>query len=347
LTVSRPPGPSLERWPELPWRDWRPTIDTLHMWVQMVGKVRMALAAPLNHWWHTTLYVSSRGLTTATIPYGHGQFQIDFDFIDHRLRITDSAGRTFEMALEQKSVATFYREFMAGLRGLGIEVRVWSRPVEVADAIPFEADEQHATYDPGHAQACWHGLLQADRVMKAYQSGFVGKASPVQFFWGSFDLATARYSGRPAPRHPGGAPNCPDWVMEEAYSREEVSVGWWPAGGGAGPMFYAYAYPEPAGYRTAAIQPAEATFDPRYGEFLLPYDVVRQADDPDAVALAFFQSIYEVGADLGDWDRATLEPAILPRRPPDRPWSTMDPLPVAAPDRPHRHHARRSHSPDR
>ena len=169
-------------------------------------------------------------------------------------------------------------------------MRIWSRPVEVADAIPFEEDELHASYDPDHAQALWRGLLQADRVMKAFQSGFVGKASPVQFFWGSFDLATARYSGRPAPRHPGGAPNCPDWVMVEAYSREEISVGWWPASDEPGPMFYAYAYPEPPGYRTAAIQPAEAAFDPRYGEFLLPYDAVRQAADPDAAALAFFRS---------------------------------------------------------
>lgn len=334
------PTEAAQDWPELPWREWGPTIDTLHLWTQMVGKVRMALAAPLNHWWHTTLYVSARGLTTSGIPYGDGQFQIDFDFRDHLLQTTDSDGRSFEIALEPKSVATFYREFMAGLRGIGIDVRVWSRPVEVADAIRFEEDDRHATYDPRHAHACWRGLLQADRVMRSYQSGFVGKASPVQFFWGSFDLATARYSGRPAPRHPGGAPNCPDWVMEEAYSREEASVGWWPAGGGSGPMFYAYAYPEPEGYRTARIQPAEAKFDPRYGEFLLPYDVVRKGADPDAAALAFFHSVYEAGAELGQWDRASLEPTIPPRRPPDRPWSTLDPRAGTSSDRPHRHHAR-------
>jgi hypothetical protein len=348
MTASRAPGALSTPWPELPWRDWRPTIDTLHMWTQVVGKVRMALAAPLNHWWHTTLYVTSRGLTTSGIPYRNGQFQIDFDFIDHRLRVTDSDGGAFEMALEPRSVASFYGEFMAGLRDMGIDVRIWSRPVEVADAIRFEDDELHAAYDPDHARACWRGLVEADRVMKAYQSGFVGKASPVHFFWGSFDLATARYSGRPAPRHPGGAPNCPGWVMVEAYSREEVSVGWWPAGDEGGPMFYAYAYPEPPGYRSAAIEPSEATFDQRYGEFLLPYDSVRQAADPDAAALAFFQSVYKAGADLGKWDRAMLEPAIPPGRPPDRPWSLVDPrAPTESTDRPHRHHARRSRVRDR
>jgi hypothetical protein len=335
-------------WPALPFEAWKETCATLHMWTQIVGKIRLVQTPWINHSWHVPLYLTARGLTTSPIRYDSRLFQIDFDFIDHRLRVTDSDGGVFEMALEPRSVASFYGEFMAGLRGMGIDVRIWSRPVEVADAIRFEEDELHAAYDPDHARACWRGLVEADRVMKAYQSGFVGKASPVQFFWGSFDLATARYSGRPAPRHPGGAPNCPDWVMVEAYSREEVSVGWWPAGDEGGPMFYAYAYPEPAAYRSAALRPSEATFDQRYGEFLLPYDSVRRAADPDAAALAFFQSVYEAGAGLGKWDRAMLEPTTPPGRPPDRPWSLLDPrAPTASTDRPHRHHARRSRVRDR
>jgi hypothetical protein len=339
-------------WPELPWREWAPTISTLHMWVQIVGKVRMALAPPLNHWWHVPLYVSARGLTTSPIPYGRRQFQVDFDFIDHRSRVTDSDGREFTIALEPMSVARFYRAFMDGLRTLDIEVRISARPSEVANAIPFESDEQHASYDRQQAHSFWRGLLQADRVMKAFQSGFIGKASPVQFFWGSFDLAAARYSGKPAPLHPGGAPNCPTWVMEEAYSHEEVSIGWWPASETPGPAFYSYAYPEPEGFRSAAIRPAGAFFDDRLGEFVLPYDVVRRSPDPDAAAQEFFQSTYEAGADLGGWDRDDLEPAVYPTRPPDRPWSTVgtrrprrpSPKPgtggLASIHRPHRHQSR-------
>jgi len=312
-----------DAWPELLWRDWGTTISTLHMWVQIVGKVRMALTRPLNHWWHVPLYVSSRGLTTSAIPYGRGQFQVDFDFIDHRLLVTDSDGESLTMRLEPKSVARFYRELMDGLRSLGIDVRIWTRPVEVAEAIPFETDEQHASYDPSHVQSFWHGLLHADRVMKAFQTGFVGKASPVHFFWGSFDLATTRFSGRPAPLHPGGAPNCPDWVMEEAYSREESSIGWWPPSEAPGPAFYAYTYPEPDGYRSAAVRPSEAFFDERLGLFMLPYDVARISADPDAAVLDFFQTTYEAGANLGGWDRSTLEPSVRPGQPPRAPWSTL------------------------
>jgi Family of unknown function (DUF5996) len=313
----------VEPWPELPWRDWVPTIATLHMWTQIVGKVRLALAAPLNHWWHVPLYVNTRGLTTSPIPYRRGAFQVDFDFIDHRLVVTHSAGSRYTMTLEPRSVARFHREFMAGLGGLGIDVRISTRPVEVAEAIPFELDEEHASYDPSHAAAFWRGLLQADRVMKAFQTGFVGKTSPVHFFWGGFDHATTRYSGRPAPLHPGGAPNCPTWVMEEAYSREESSMGWWPTSQVIGPAFYSYTYPEPEGYRSARVRPDDAGFDDDLGEFILPYDAVRRAGDPDAVALAFFQSTYEAGADLGGWDRRALEPAEGPDRPPTRPWSVL------------------------
>ena len=320
--VATAPGQS---WPELPWRNWDPTISTLHMWTQVVGKVRLALAPPLNHWWHVPLYVSSRGLTTSPIPYRTRLFQADFDFLDHRLAVTDDDGRSFALALGPMSVARFYREFMAGLSGLGIDVSIGRRPVEVANAIPFDVDEQHASYDAGHAQSFWRGLLQADRVTKSFQTGFAGKASPVHFFWGSFDLATTRFSGRPAPLHPGGVPNCPTWVMEEAYSREEVSVGWWPSHPDLGPVFYAYAYPEPAGIRTAPIRPAEAFFDDRFGEFFLAYDAVRQAPDPEAAAEEFFRTTYEAGANLGRWDRATLEPTLQPDRPPRRPWSTVRP----------------------
>lgn len=326
-------------------------MDTLHMWVQIVGKVRMALAPPLNHWWHVPLYASARGLTTSAVPSARRVFQVDFDFVDHRLTVVDSDGGVFAMSLEPMSVARFHAEFMAGLRGLRIDARISTKPVEVAEAIPFEADETHASYERGHVQAFWRGLLQADRVMKTFQSGFVGKASPVHFFWGSFDLAAARYSGRLAPIHSGGAPNCPDWVMVEAYSREESSHGWWPASEAPGPAFYAYTYPEPDGYRSAPVGPAAASYDPRLGEFILPYDAIRDLTDPDAAVLEFLRSTYEAGAELAGWDRRALEPGILPNTPPDRPWSVGDPAGVGLDQQEarvsvepaHRHHARRSH----
>ena len=225
------------------------------------------------------------------------------------------------MSLEPRSVARFYRDFLAGLRSRGIDVAISPHPVEVVDAIPFDLDERHASYDPQHAQLLWRALVQVDRVLKVFQTGFVGKASPVHFFWGGFDLATTRFSGRPAPRHPGGIPNCPGWVMEEAESHQNVTVGWWPLSDPPGPAFYAYAYPEPDGFRTATVRPEGASFDDRYGEFLLPYDTVRTAADPDAAVLQFLQSTYEAGADMGGWDRRALEPAELPGRPPRRPWS--------------------------
>jgi hypothetical protein len=312
---------SAAAWPELPWRAWRPTIATLHMWTQIVGKVRMVLAPPLNHWWHVTLSVSPRGLTTSAIPFGHRRFQVDFDFLDHRLDVVDSDGRSFTMPLAAQSVARFYREFMAGLRGMGIEVRISTKPVEVVEAIPFEADETHASYDESHANLLWRGMLEADRVLRSFQSGFAGKQSPVQFFWGGFDLAVSRYSGRPAPLHSGGAPNCPAWVMEEAYSREEASVGWWPSSERLGPAFYAYTYPEPDGYQLARVGPPPATFDEQLGEFVLSYEAVRRAADPDATAEAFFETTYEAGARLAGWDRSILEPTVRPDRPAKRPWT--------------------------
>ncbi len=318
---SDPGGP----WPVLPWRDWAPTIDTVHLWTQIVGKIRMALAPPLSHWWYVTLVATPRGLTTGCMPYGRRQVQIDFDFIDHRLVVVDDRS-TLTTALEPKSVARFYEELMAGLRSLGIDVPIWPVPVEVDEAIPFTADERHASYDRDHADAFWRGLVQADRVMRRFQSDFVGKASPVQFFWGSFDLAAARYSGRPAPRHPGGAPNCPLWVMEEAYSREETSIGWWPASTDPGPLFYAYAYPEPEGYAAAAVTPAAAHYDADSGEFVLPYDAIRDDPDPDAAVLAFFRSTYDAGAELGGWDRVALEAPVRPADPPRGPWTVLDPV---------------------
>lgn len=323
MTRSLAPVGSRHAWPELPWRDWEPTRATLHMWAQVVGKVRMALAPPVNHWWHIPLYVSSRGLSTSPIPYAERYFQVDLDFIDHRLDVADTVGGSFTMALEPKSVARFYREFMDGLRGLEIDVRIWPKPVEVAEAIRFELDEEHASYDPEHAHLLWLGLRQADRAVKEFRRGFVGKHSPIHVFWGGFDLAGTRFSGRPAPRHPGGAPNCADWVMVEAYSREVSSAGWWPRSEGPGPSFYSYTYPEPDGYPNATVRPAGAFYDTELGEFILPYDEVRRATNPDAAVQDFLQSTYEAAADLADWDRAMLEPADLPDGPPRRPWSTL------------------------
>jgi hypothetical protein len=308
-------------WPELPWHDWRPTLSTLHMWTQVVGKLRLALSPPLNHWWHVTLFVTARGLTTSPIPYRDRAFEVDFDFIGHRLIVEVDDGRTFETALEPKSVARFYREVVDGLRGLDIAVRIWPRPVEVEEAIPFDVDERHTSYERDHATAFWRGLERADRVLKTFQTSFAGKVSPVHFFWGGFDLATSRYSGRPAPRHPGGIPNCADWVMQEATSREETALGWWPLNPDFGPAFYAYTYPEPPGYPAFRVEPAQAFYDTRLGEFILPYDAVRAASDPDAVALDFLETTYAAGADLGGWDRSQLEPSVRPDLPPRGAWS--------------------------
>ena len=291
-----------DSWPELPWLDWRPTLSTIHLWTQIVGKVRMALAPRLDHWWHVSLSVTPRGLTTTTIPYGHRSFQVDFDFVDHRLRVSTSDPGSFTMALEPKSVARFYREFMDGLRGLAIDVQISTKPVEVVDAMDFDADEEHASYVPQHAELFWRGLLQAERVMTVFRSGFVGKASPVQFFWGSFDLAAARYYSRPGP------------LRRSDQAEEESSIGWWPTSVAPGPLFYAYTYPEPDGLRSARVHPAAAYFDVRLGEFVLPYDGVREASDPDAAVLEFFASTYAAGADLAGWDRSAVEQVERPDR---------------------------------
>lgn len=316
-------GGSVQAWPELPWHEWGDSLATLHMWTQVVGKVRLAAAPPASHWWHVPLYVSSRGLTTSAMPYGKRLFQIDFDLVAHRLLLTESGGRESTVELAPKSVARFYAQVMDALRKLDIELPIRTKPVEVEEAIPFEEDELHATYDAGHVHAFWGALLQAHRVLAAYQPRFIGKVSPVQFFWGSFDLATTRFSGRRAPTHPGGAPNCPPWVMEEAYSHELSNAGWWPGSAELGPAFYAYMYPEPAGYREAKVHPAAATYHAALGEFVLRHDDVRLMEDPDAAVLRFLEDTYARGADLAGWPREAFEPAQYPADgAPTEAWST-------------------------
>lgn len=293
-------------WPRLRVADWAETRDTLHMWTQIVGKIRLAHAPMVNHWWQVTLYVSPRGLTTSAIPYRHGAFDIEFDFVDHLLRIRASDGDTRVVALAPKPVARFHAETMQALTELDIPTSIRATPNEVEPAIPFADDHRHASYEPRAARTFWGQLLQAHRVIGAFRSRFAGKVSPVHFFWGSFDLACTRFSGRPAPPHPGGAPNCPDSVMKESYSHELASCGFWPGGGEEG-AFYAYAYPEPPGYPDAAAGPAGACYSREYGQFLLPYEAVAAAADPDQTLTEFLNSTYVVAAELGGWDRPALE----------------------------------------
>ena len=295
-------------WPPLPLADWRPTYETLHLWAQIVGKTRLALAPMQNHWWQVTLYLTSRGLGGTPLPQGEGTVDIDFDFIDHRLVVRRSDGATRSLALRPMPVADFFAEYRALLRGLGIDARIRSRPAEIADAIPFDEDRTHASYDGDAAQRCWRALVQADRVLRAFRGRFLGKCSPVHFWWGAFDLSCTRFSGRPAPPHPGGIPGLPDWITREAYSHECISAGWWPGGGALDEAaFYAYAYPEPAGLPQAAVRPAAASYHPVLREFILPYEAVRTAADPDATLLEFLQSTYDAAADLARWDRAALD----------------------------------------
>jgi Family of unknown function (DUF5996) len=301
--------PNLERWPELPHADWKETRDTLHLWTQVVGKVRLALTPWLNHSWHVALYVTARGLTTSPILQGARSFQIDFDFVDHALRLTTSDGRSCAIILRPMAVAEFYAQVMAALEQLGIVVRLNTMPCEIAESIPFELDTKHSSYEAEYANRFWRVLLSASEVLGHFRTGFVGKASPVHFFWGSFDLAVTRFSGRRAPRHPGGVPHLPNAVAREAYSHEVSSAGFWP--GGNGPVdyaaFYSYAYPAPEGFAAATPKPAAAFFSAELGEFLLPYDAMRSVRDPDAALLEFLQSTYRAAADLGEWDRDALE----------------------------------------
>ncbi len=299
---------SLEVWPALPLAEWRDTYATLHMWTQIVGKTRLALAPMENHWWNVTFQLTARGMTTTPMPHGGRTFSVYFDFLNHGLtiRVSDGANRT--LPLQPQSVAAFYREYMAALDALGLPVKIMARPVEVVTAIPFADDEEHRSYDPDAAQRWWRATAAADQLLKRFRGRFQGKASPVHFFWGSFDLATTRFSGRPAPQHPGGAPNCADYVMVEAYTHECASAGFWPGSDQLPePAFYAYAYPEPAGYAAAPVRPDGAYYHPELREFILPYELMRTAASPDQVLLEFLQSTYAAAADLGVWDRAALD----------------------------------------
>jgi len=299
-----------QAWPALPLEAWGETCATLHMWTQIVGKIRLRESAPINHGWHSTLYVTSRGVTTLPIPHGLRTFQIDFDFIDHVLVLQVSDGQAARVALEPQTTAAFYRRVMDTLRALGIEIHIYARPNEVVEAIPFDRDEVHRTYDPEYVNRFWRVLVQSDRVFKQFRSRFIGKCSAVHLFWGALDLAVTRFSGRRAPQHPGGVPNLPDRVTREAYSHEVSSCGFWAGSSGGAvpyPAFYAYAYPEPGGFGEARVSPSQAFYSPDLREFILPYDAVRTAADPDDMLLDFLQSTYEAAADLAAWDRAALE----------------------------------------
>lgn len=297
-----------EAWPSLPLQAWQDTFTTLHMWTQIVGKTRLALSPMVNHWWNVTFYLTPRGLTTSAMPYGERTFSVDFDFIDHLLLVRTSDGTARVLPLARQSVAEFYQQYLALLRSLGLEVRIWPVPVEVERAVPFAEDREQASYDPAYAHRFWRVLAETDRVLQRFRGRFLGKCSPVHFFWGGCDLAVTRFSGRRAPEHPGGVPNVANWVMWEAYSHEVSSCGFWPGGGPvAEPVFYAYAYPEPPGFAEAQVQPQEAYYNQDMREFLLPYEAVRTAERPDDVLLAFLQGTYEAAADLGQWDRKALE----------------------------------------
>lgn len=297
-----------DAWPELPHEAWRETHATLQLWTQIVGKIRLVFTPWLNHSWHVTLFVTARGLTTTPIPHGTRVFQIDFDFIDHVIRLETSEGARRQIALQPQATADFYASVIAALADLGIEVKIDERPNEVQDAIPFSEDKVHAAYDAEAANRFWRILVQADRVFKHFRTGFIGKCSPVHFFWGSFDLAVTRFSGRRAPVHPGGVPNLADEVVREAYSHEVSSAGFWPGGGAIDyPAFYSYAYPEPDGYRARMVRPPAAFYSDDLREFILPYEAVRTAPAPDEALLDFLQTTYDAAADTGDWDRAALE----------------------------------------
>ena len=300
-----------DQWPSLPLDAWRDTQATLHLWTQIVGKVRLARCPWINHSWTATLYVTPKGLTTASIPYGARTFQIDLDFIHHLLVVQASDGRTGHFKLEPQSVAQFYARLMEQMRKIDLDVDIYKKPNEIADPVPFDRDESHAAYDLEYANRFWRILVQADRVFTAFRSRFIGKSSPVHFFWGSADLAVTRFSGRRAPQHPGGVPGLPDRITREAYSHEVASCGFWAGGGAiAYPAFYAYAYPEPDGYANASVRPGGAFYSADLSEFILPYDVVRQSADPDAMLTDFLQSTYEAAANLAKWDRASLERGV-------------------------------------
>ena len=299
-------------WPPLPYAPWADTRATLHLWTQVVGKIRMARTPWLNHSWHVTLYVSTRGLTTGPIPAGARTFEIEFDFIDHVLWLRASDGHFRQIALKPMSVAEFYADVEIALEELKLDTAINPMPCEIADGVPFDEDIAHASYDAEAVNRFWRALVRANHVLWHFRSGFLGKVSPVHFFWGSFDLAVTRFSGRRAPKHPGGVPHLPNSVAREAYSHEVSSAGFWP--GSPGPVeyaaFYSYAYPAPAGFADAKVEPAQAFFSKELGEFILPYDAVRESRDPDAALMEFLQSTYDAAADLAQWDRKALECAL-------------------------------------
>jgi hypothetical protein len=306
-TYSRATDPN--NWPELPWPEWQDTLQTLHMWMQVIGKIRLALAIPLNHWWHVCSYLTCRGLTTSPMPYGNRWLQIDFDFLSHRLLLLTNDGRQETLALQPMSVADFYTQVMERLNKLDMPVAINTTPSEIPNPIPFEQNHQHAAYDAPYVTRFWKVLLQTERVFTEFRSRFTGKTSPVHFFWGGADLAITRFSGRVAPIH-ASVPNIPDAVVQTAYSHEVSSCGFWP-GGTFLPeaVFYAYAYPSPPGFPEAAVRPTEAYYHQTLGEFVLPYAAVRQAREPDRYLLEFLQSTYEAAAHLGQWNRRELETA--------------------------------------
>lgn len=304
-------------WPDLPYAAWKDTALTLQLWTQIVGKIRLALTPWLNHSWHVTLRVTARGLTTPLISDGNHHFQMEFDFVEHRLWLRLSDGRTRQIALRPISVAEFYEEILTALAELGITVQINELPNEIAGATPFAQDRTHCAYDGDFANRFWRVLLNTHAAFSHFRTGFLGKASPVQFFWGSFDLAVTRFSGRRAPLHSGGIPNLPNAVVREAYSHEVSSAGFWPGGGPVDyPAFYSYAYPVPEGFSAFAVHPAEAFFNAELGEFILPYEAMRKAHDPDGTLLAFLQSTYDGAAETAHWDRAKLDCGLgEPRRP--------------------------------
>ena len=293
-------------WPELKFSEWKDTLATLHMWTQVVGKIRLAQTPLMNHWWNVPLYVSARGLTTSAMPYNERIFEIEFDFIDHKLLIECSDGTTKTLALRPQSVADFYAEVMSTLHELGIDIKIWTMPVEVPDPIRFEEDTTHASYDAAYANRFWHALVKMDEVFKEFRARFIGKVSPVHFFWGSFDMAVTRFSGKPAPERPDA-----DLINREAYSHEVISHGWWPGNKDMEAAFYSYTAPEPASLAEAVgqgkIRPAQTFYSTEMKEFFLPYDDVRKSDSPEQTLMDFCQTTYEAGANLANWDRAALE----------------------------------------
>lgn len=315
-----------DAWPALPYEDWQNTYSTLHRYLQIIGKVSLALAPMTNHWWQVALHVTSRGLTTTPLPFSRGVFDVDLDFISHELRITTSDDLVRIRELQARPVAEFYRDFMATLHSVGVEVSIWDVPVEIPDdTTRFSQDYHHNSYDPEAVHRFWSALVRADAVMKEFRARFTGKCSPVHFFWGSFDHAVTRFSGRPAPERPGA-----DIVTHEAYCEEVSSAGFWPGNADTGgPVFYSYAAPEPPGFAEARVQPSAARYDPNFKEFLLPYDAVRQSSDPRGMLLDFFQSTYEAAANLGHWDRAKLERKLITyERPAAEPHLAAEHAPV-------------------